>query len=290
MIIDRETNFVYFSELLSVDLRYSHEYHRITAILDKHQIKHGLIRSTKDIWCRDYMPVQKDVNEFIQFRYEPSYLEQALELQSDPIQVHTENNIKATYSDINLDGGNVLRWLDRVIVTDRIFSENPEYTDKKKLVLELEQIFEAEVIIIPQIKSDMTGHADGLVRFYDRDTLIGNRMKGEYLYWQKGMKRVLADYSLKYIDLPFFKQYQEMGFPWTAIGYYINYLEIGNLIMVPIFETKKNKDDEAFRILTEIFSDRTIETVKINNIAKEGGLLNCISWNIKGPETDLRKS
>ena len=197
MLIDKDTNFVYFSELLSVDFRYSHEYHKITATLDKHQIKHGLIRSTKDIWCRDYMPVQKDVQVFIQFRYEPSYLKQALELQSDPIQVHTDNRIKATYSNMNLDGGNILRWLDRVIVTDRIFSENPEYSDKKKLIKDLELLFEAEIIVIPQIKSDMTGHADGLVRFYDRDTLIGNRMKGEYQYWQKGMKKVLADYGLK---------------------------------------------------------------------------------------------
>ena len=252
MVIDKETNIVYFSELLSIDFRYSHEYHRITSILDKNQIKHGLLRSTKDIWCRDYMPVQKNVNEFIQFCYEPSYLEQALELQSDSKKIHTDNQIKATFSDINLDGGNVIRWHDRVIITDRIYSENPEYTNKKQLVHDLEQLFEAEVIVIPQIKSDLTGHADGLVRFYDRGTLIGNRMKGEYLYWQKGMKKVLADYGLKYIDLPFFK-HQKIGFPWIAIGYYINFLEIGDLIVVPVFGTKQNKDEEAIRILTEVY-------------------------------------
>ena len=48
-----------------------------------------------------------------------------------------------------------------------------------------------------------------------------------------------------------------------------------------MFGTKKNKDDEAVRNLTEVFPDRIIEVVNVNNIAKEGGLLNCITWGVK---------
>ena len=280
MIKDKETNIVYFSELLSTNDCFNGSLSRLKAILDKHQVRHNFIKSTKDIWCRDYMPIQKSQNEFIQFRYEPSYLKDETDLQSDPQQIHATNNIQAIFSKINLDGGNVLRWDDRVIITDRIFSENHEYPDSKKLIKELEELLDAEVMVIPQINSNLTGHADGLVRFYDRNTIIGNRLEYEYHYWQKRMKEVIANYGLNYVDLPIF-QYRVKGYPHSAIGYYVNYLEVGNLIVMPIFEVEGNKDDEAVNILTEVFPDRIIETINVNDIAKEGGLLNCISWNIK---------
>jgi agmatine deiminase len=41
------------------------------------------------------------------------------------------------------------------------------------------------------------------------------------------------------------------------------------------------KDDQALRIVKTVFSEKTIETFNINKIGQEGGLLNCISWNIK---------
>jgi len=280
MIIDKETDKVFFSDLLFADSRYSDTFYRIVSILDRNHVEHGIIKSTKDIWCRDYMPIQKTASEFIQFRYEPSYLVDNLDLQSDPKKVLEQNQIDATFSNINLDGGNVLRWKDRVIVTDRIFQENPAYPDKSKLVNNLEKFFGAEVIVIPQIKSDMTGLADGLVRFYDRTTLIGNRLEDEYDYWRKGMKKVLSNFGLEYIDLPFL-DYKIKNHPDSAIGCYVNYLEVGSLIIVPIFEVEGNKDEEAFNILTGVFSDRTIETININEVGIYGGLLNCISWNIK---------
>ncbi|WP_181308719.1 agmatine deiminase family protein [Rufibacter sp. XAAS-G3-1] len=280
MVIDRETNKVFFSDLLFTDGRSSGIVDRLCSILREHQISYGVINSTKDIWCRDYMPIQKEASEFVQFRYEPSYLANDLDVQTDPRTTLAHNHMQAAFSSINLDGGNVLRWKDRVIVTDRVFTENPAYTNKSKLINELESLLEVEVIVIPQIKSDMTGHADGLVRFYDGTTLIGNRLEDEYDYWRKGMKKVLSRYSLDYIDLPFV-DHKVKNHPESAIGCYVNYLEVGKLIVVPVFEVEGNKDEEAVAILKEVFSDRVIETININEVAKHGGLLNCISWNVK---------
>ena len=73
---------------------------------------------------------------------------------------------RITYSDINLDDGNVVFSPSKAkaVITDRVFSENPEY-DKNTLLLELENLLEAEIIIIPSLESDMTGHADTMVHF-----------------------------------------------------------------------------------------------------------------------------
>jgi len=43
-------------------------------ILADHGIPLRTIASTRDVWCRDYMPVQLAPGEFLQYRYEPDYL------------------------------------------------------------------------------------------------------------------------------------------------------------------------------------------------------------------------
>jgi agmatine deiminase len=278
LITDNQTNTVYFSELLKAKKTFQ----KVEIILEKHQINFAFLKDTKDIWARDYMPIQTDINKFVQFRYEPSYLAKDLQLQSNPKDVCKSNGITPIYSEINLDGGNIVKWIDRVILTDRVFSENPQYSDRKALVTEIERKLNAEVIIIPQIKSDMTGHADGLVRFYDEKTIIGNNLNDEYKYWGIVMKKFIQQYGLKYVEMPMFDykvQYKNKSI--SAIGCYMNYLEIGNLIIFPVFELEGNKDDEAFDLISSLYPNSIIEPININEIALKGGLMNCISWNIK---------
>ena len=65
MIIDKETNKVYFSFLSTYD--YKDELKSIKNILKKYNINYGFISGTKDYFCRDYMPVQ--VDESISFNF-----------------------------------------------------------------------------------------------------------------------------------------------------------------------------------------------------------------------------
>lgn len=280
MIADFETNIVYFSDLLRTKVEFRDLCKEICDILNRHGKKFDFLKGTKDIWARDYMPIQTDKDRFVQFRYEPSYLKGNLALQSDPKSVCELNNVMPIFSKINLDGGNVVKWTDKVLITDRIYSENPEFKDKGQLIKEIETLLESEVIIIPQIKSDFTGHADGLVKLIDSNTILGNDLDFEYKYWSKAMRNLIAGKNFKYINMPIF-EYKEKEFPYSAIGCYMNYLEIGNLIVFPIFEVSGNKDKKAIALMTELYPNKTIEPININPVAREGGLMNCITWNIK---------
>lgn len=280
MVAGKETDTVYFSEILLTDKRFNKTCNAFTELLEKHLIKNDFLKATKDIWCRDYMPIQIEKGKFVQFRYEPSYLKDDLELQSDPKEVCKVNNINPRFSKINLDGGNVVNWSDRAIITDRVFDENPEYSSKNKLIAEIEKLLEVEIIVIPQIKSDMTGHADGMVRFVDRNTVLGNDREKEYKYWKNRINQILKEKGIEYIDIPFL-EHKEKKYPDHAIGCYVNYLEVENLIVLPIFETAKNKDQEVYDKFREIFPDRKIETINYNEIGFYGGLLNCTTWTIK---------
>ncbi len=266
---------VFLSELLKQ--RYPDVCNNLLTILERHNITYSFLKGTKDIWCRDYMPIQNTSGKLIQFRYDPSYLkgkQEWEESRSDVNEVCKENGINPTFSDINLDGGNVLLCDGRAIISDRIYKENedsPKWSDKEALKTELSRLLEAEIIIIPSQKGDMTGHADGMVRFVDRNTLLGNNRADEYKYWQEGINKVVNQYNLDYIDIPFFTNK-------GAIGIYVNYLEVQNIIILPTFGIDESKDIETVQLFKSIFPNKIIETINYNDIAKEGGLLNCTTW------------
>ena len=269
---------VYMSELLKTI--YPETCSRLIKILEMHDVKYAFLKGTKDIWCRDYMPIQTESGKFIQFKYDPSYLKGNKEWEasrSDVKEVCRVNGIEAQFSDINLDGGNVLICDGRAILSNRIFSENSNW-DKEKLVNELSKLLECEIIIIPAENDDMTGHADGMVRFVNRNTILGNKLADEYKYWREGMEKVIEQYGLKYIDVPFFLP-KDPKHPHSAIGIYVNYLEVNNLIVLPVFG--RDEDKQAVDVLRQAFPDRAIETINYNDVAQEGGLLNCTTWVVR---------
>lgn len=270
---------VYMSELLQE--KYPDTCGRLIQILKSHNIKYDFLKGTNDIWCRDYMPIQTEKGKLIQFKYDPSYLrgnKEWEESRSDVRKVCEANGLKPEFSGLNIDGGNVLICDGRAILTDRIFSENPDI-DEDTIKKELARLLECEVIIIPAYKSkedDLTGHADGMVRFVDRNTIIGNKLDNEYQYIKNGMQKAIEQFGLKYISMPFFIDKKDPQHPYSAIGVYVNYLEVNNLIVMPIFG--REEDNQAIEVMKQTFPDRIIETIDYNDVALEGGLLNCTTW------------
>lgn len=262
---------LYFSSQLNTP-KYKPAAERMFAALDLFNIKYKLLNNTNDIWARDYMPVKTKSGKYISFRYEPSYLADDLQLRTN-FKTDIAPNFKVdnlVYTDINLDGGNVVfsPSKEKVIISDRVFSENPEY-DKNTLLLELENLLEASVLIIPSLKSDMTGHADGMVRFVDENTVVTNAPLSPYGFETK-VKKSLQNYGFNVINFSYFYSKGD-----SAVGCYLNYLATEKSIFLPVFGV--DTDNEAIKLAKNIF-DKTIIPVNINEIAKYGGLLNCISW------------
>ena len=262
---------LYFSSLLKTTPQYSLSAENLFSALSDSGEEFALFDGARDIWARDYMPVKTKSGQYISFRYELSYLADDQQLRTDfKADVAPHFDLPVTYSDINLDGGNVVFSPSKAkaVITDRVFSENPEY-DKNTLLLELENLLEAEIIIIPSLKSDMTGHADGVVRFVNENTMIGNDSPYKNGYEQK-VKRALKKYGISVMDFPYF---DSAGI--SAVGSYLNFLETDKHIFLPIFGSVQ--DETAVKRAKEIF-DKKIVAVNINSIAEEGGVLNCISW------------
>ena len=270
-------NHIYLSDLLRSSPQYADDYRVIKVALEAQGISHTLLKGTKDIWCRDYMPVKTADGRLVQFRYEPSYLSGYDELLSDTRDVNRLNGIEAIPADINIDGGNVLVQNGKALISDRICRENPQYANHLQLVDDLENLLEAEVLLVPQINSDMTGHVDGYMRWYDADTVLVTQPSVEYAYWQRGIEQFLKKHSLNAIEVPAFI-HREKGFPYSAIGGYVNYLIVGDMLLLPVFDVPGNRDEEVIALFESLFPQLTIVPLVINGIARAGGLIHCVTW------------
>lgn len=262
---------LYFSSILKANPQYSLSAENLFSTLSDSGEKFTLFDGAKDIWARDYMPVKTKSGKYVSFRYEPSYLADDPQLRTNfKTDIAPHFDLPVTYSNINLDGGNVVFSPSKAkaVITDRVFSENSEY-DKNTLLTELENLLEAEIIIIPSLISDMTGHADGVVRFVNENTVIGNASPYKNGYEQK-VKMALKKHGILVIDFPYF---DSAGI--SAVGSYLNFLETEKHIFLPVFGDFQ--DETAAKRAKEIF-DKKIVAVNINGIAKDGGVLNCISW------------
>lgn len=263
---------LYFSSLLETIDEYRPAGKRLFATLEAHGIPYGLMENTRDIWMRDFMPVRTRTGNYVSFRYEPSYLKERPDLQTDFRRDMSGAFPFApvVYSHINLDGGNVVfsPSKTKAVISDRVFSENADQP-RDALVEELERLLEAKVILIPSLPSDMTGHADGMVRFVDETTVVGNRTPYRFGL-EARIRKVLEKQGLRVVEFPYFGSPKD-----SAAGCYLNFLETEQGVLLPVFGVEM--DSEAVAAAESVFRKPVIP-VNINEVAEQGGVLNCISW------------
>lgn len=276
MITDSQTNFLYLADTLPT--KYPDFSKRFENVLNDCGIPFNFLPRTKDVWAVDYMPIQTDLNKFVRFIYNPSYLQSRKNLKtiSDVDEICKVIGIETFKTDIILDGGNVTRWKNKVIMTDRIFQENPTY-ERKQLISELYELMQVDKLyFVPEQPGDFTGHSDGMIRFLDENTVIINDYSKEKDWFQRAFEIAIHNAGLDYIKIPY--NLNQNKSKDQANGDYINYLQMENIVIIPTFGIKE--DDEAVNKLETIFAGKTRKTIECNEIANEGGVLNCITWNI----------
>ena len=274
MIADCRTDTVYVSDLL--------EGRHPQIFSEFKKIFAGRLRAipgTKDIWARDYMPVQIDLGRFVQFRFDPGYLKpKKYRDRRTPNGSALLDLPGCAQSDLVIDGGNIVHWRNTAITTDKIYAENrrvPRATLRERLraALGVERL-----IIIPKEPDDIFGHADGMVRFINADTVLVNDTKHCDHY--KKVAAVLQRQGLRSIPFPYAPT-DDVGDDETpsAKGVYIIFLQTADIILLPRFGLPE--DEEAEAILRRYFSQCRITRVQCDKLAANGGLLNCVSWTIR---------
>lgn len=272
MITNFETNKVYLAKGMTTE-KYVNAMRHLSDKLNSHEILWGLLPYTTSplhIWARDYMPIQVNKRKFVRFNYSPDYLENYPEYKPDTSAILSALDKQVIDSDIIIDGGNVISCGNKIILTDKIIRENPNY-DHDVLIDRLCQLLEAEIVLIPEDYYDEYGHADGMVRYMGEGRVLLNN----YCDFDKALrKRLLAALSPHFdiIELHY-GAYTDMS--WA----YLNFLHVGKYIFIPMMEDKLG--EIAFRQIADAFPQCECHPIyHYENIVHDGGALNCSTWNI----------
>jgi agmatine deiminase len=239
-----------------------------------------IIPGTADIWCRDFMPVQLDENTFCQFVYAPDYLRGFEHLVTPPENCRLPLMKNYRQEPIVLDGGNVVASRTKVILTDKIYKENPTIA-RSRLRQRLEEVFQAECIFIPKERGDEVGHADGVVRFVTDNRVLINDYSGVDPSYGSKLQSFLEKKGLEVDTLPLFEEKARRRRPddlRSAVGLYVNYLRVGNVVVMPGYG--RPEDQLAVEKMRQVLPNAAVSQVRCRSLAKKGGVLNCISWAI----------
>ena len=249
----------------------------------------GIIPITNDIWVKDFMPFQRRDGRFIFYKYTPDYLRGGKEkYMTDGLTAFNSlfGEIKdlsefCVYTNLIIDGGNIIPCIDKfgkecVIMTDKVFKENPEWR-KEDVILELRMIFLADIVFIPWDTEEEYGHADGMVRSLGNGRLLLNCYQDMDEKFDFMLKDALSD-RFELCQLNYGKHCRNLS--WC----HLNYLELEKSILVPTVGIKS--DDIALQQIRE-YTDKRAIPLKMKEIVKEGGALHCISWTMKEPHRDV---
>lgn len=270
MIPDYKTNTVYLSGWL--EETYPEVYFNLTTILAANNVRHETIPCTCDIWCRDYMPLQLSDNRFLCYRYYPDYLAKRKSYHkyiTDSKEVCKAMKLSIKESSIIIDGGNVVKTGKKVIMTEKVFHENPDISEKS-LRKRLQDMMECEVIFLPWDKYEKYGHADGIVKpVYDNTVLMTNYDDYDKEYYEEFKKRLSQAFDVEVLH---YNSKNKDTRTWA----YINFLSVGKLIILPKLNIEE--DEQALNQIKQYYPEYTIEQVNSESIIAAGGGLNCISW------------
>lgn len=282
MIADWEVNYVFLADMLKV--RHADLFTQIHSILTSHGVEVRLLEKVRDIWARDYCPIQIEPWEFVQFQYEPDYLKDNPGLRTGREVAGQFLDLgECRHSNVNLDGGNVVASRIKAIVTDKIYRENTGW-DRAKLREELRRVLQVEeLIIIPKEPYDPIGHADAMVRFLDEGTVLVNDYAEVDPPFGDRLARVLQRHGLAIELIPYFHEKRTTAGIPSAVGCYANFLRTEKVVIVPAFGSRL--DHVALERLRSLLPKVPVVTLDAMDLAREGGVFNCISATFRRPDS-----
>ena len=281
MICDYQTNTVYLAEGIK---GYPKVAENLLYALYKEDIETEYLphsKSKKHVWARDYMPIQLEEVRFLKYVYRPDYLKNDKDYIPNYAGMIRKLGVNCKPTSLVIDGGNVVKCDDSVIMTDKALKENPGF-DEPGLRYRLEDLFEANVVFIPWDRYEMFGHADGMVR------AIGHRhvLLNNYIDFDKNLRKNILE-RLNKEGFEVEELHYDMPRPSRYSWAYLNFLQTKNSIFVPGLGLEE--DEKALEQIQTIYSDYKVILVPgCLELVRDGGALNCVTWNIRTPlsETD----
>jgi agmatine deiminase len=136
---------------------------------------------------------------------------------------------------------------------------------------------------------DWIGHPDGVVRFLDDDWVVINDYSEVDPTYGDELVRILGRHRLQVEVLPYIVDAEpRRGEIGSAVGNRVNFLRVGNLVVMPVYGIPQ--DDAAIRKMETFLPGTDVVPLPSSELAREGGVGNCVSWTIRGIDPAARNS
>jgi agmatine deiminase len=260
-----------------------------------------IFEDINDIWIKDYAPLcifYGELRQTSKFLYNPRYFQGDEKKYAD-----LDHNVgkqlgkllnAPTFleTDIIWDLGNLTHnGNGTAIISNRLISDNEHISiDQLKNLLYLFCGF-SRTIFVPVEPGDETGHVDGMVRFINEKTLLVGAYPEHYKE-APFMDRLANDLQVQlgneYQIIRLFNSEPlnegKEGLA-SAIGNHVNFLRIEDSIYFPYYS-----DEISGKALDHFTSELSkfqlnikvipVNMPEINELARLGGVLNCMTWQL----------
>lgn len=262
---------LYLSDRLPID--HPSVYAQIVAACSQFGQPHDLVPGTRDIWVRDFMPIPLPDGRLLAYRYDPDYLKDPKDAKSrsEPAAICAEMKLPTVQTNLIIDGGNVIRRGQTLIMADKVVKENSGLYTEESLKAKLREDFQVEkVVFIPQDSKDIYGHADSMVRFLDEQTVLVN-------YYYEGHGPVVNPLKAAGLRVEALKlsgvNYQNDNY-WP----YLNFLQTEKMLLYTSIHPRY--DAEVLKQFERYFPAYwgKMAAIRMPEVTKDDGALNCISW------------
>lgn len=278
--LDKDVNKVYFSDKVLEKPGISQVYKEICDILDEYGIKHELLQHTRDIWCRDFMPVQMYPGRFVQYVYNPDYLDndKYRDTKTSPDGVCDAIHLARSKSKLILDGGNIIRTSLGVIMTRKAYQANE--MDQKEFENFFKQDFGVNKITwLNWDRHEIYGHTDGIVRHITGKRVLMTNYSEYDKKFATSFRNALKHDGYQVTELSFSPNTpprSDKDLSWA----YINFLHTSKVIIVPLLGIEE-QDNNALEQIQKSYPGIDVKGVYALPLLKEEGGFNCFTWTTK---------
>lgn len=182
------------------------------------------------------------------------------------------DNSEAVHLDLIIDGGNIVKCGETIVMTEKVFAENRDKS-RNEIIKQLEEAFQCDFVFLPWDKDEIFGHSDGIVHY------IGNNQILMTNY---------ADFNPEIASK--FTKILERNFEVIPLSYniknkdpqnwaYINFLQVGAVVFVP--QLGIDEDSIALQQISAAMPGHKVVGIPALEAVSDGGALNCISWNVQ---------
>ena len=125
-------------------------------------------------------------------------------------------------------------------------------------------------------KEEPYGHSDGIIHWCGGNRVLMSNYRNTNSSGADYIKEKLEQKGFVVTEL-LFDEVKSQSPDWNWA--YINYLQIGNKIIMPSFGIPEDKI--ALKYIQEANPGCEIRQIRLRDIAGNGGALHCITWNIR---------